>query len=515
MKILPNSSSSVQEQDSLRESRDSATGEDSGFGVLFSSFIEDGRFDYTGRPPGFAAFEKLSGTLGNNRADLFKDALLQRNVSEESILGLQDRVMSGAPLTIGTAFSALLNKERRSDGLNEQERDSFKTLMGKLGLSKDDVDGMLDMSAEGNGDGVLRKLQSGLSKLDGSLDVTRKEFSSLVRSLDLDESTQKKLFSMFGDGEEASLSASELEAFLNEAGKEFALRQQQDRFTLANMRPAMLEALEAAKIQEQTAPVEDRRGDRRSEQLESFMQDSVLKKSGADRIKQDFGNEDDFSHGRKSRDSAWRTPVAEAETRSKSKNGGRESSVESAADRLLQRFDLSGSLSGPGQAAGQARNLDSIARNYRQEIFSQVENGILQNAQNGSQRISLQLTPEDLGRVTIALSMHKGELTATITAENQESASVLGEQLAELKASLEAEGIKVKELDVQTELQDNRFAEQWSEQQNHNFLQDAQERDRIMRLSRLRREQGQMEDHAGGTVQAANMVAAGGLHIVA
>ena len=139
---------------------------------------------------------------------------------------------------------------------------------------------------------------------------------------------------------------------------------------------------------------------------------------------------------------------------------------------------------------------------------------MLQNMQNGSRQLTLQLNPENLGTVTVILSVHQGEVKAHIRTENQESAAVLQEQMAELKASLEAQGLKVKELDVQTQLQDNSLANQWDGTREHNLMHDAQERARMERLSKMRREAGAESATTAQSIQHKH-AEQNGLHIVA
>ena len=85
--------------------------------------------------------------------------------------------------------------------------------------------------------------------------------------------------------------------------------------------------------------------------------------------------------------------------------------------------------------------------------------------------------------------------------------------MAELKASLEAQGFKVKELDVQTQLQDGNLSGQWNGTSEHNLMQDAQERDRMTRLSQMRREAG--SDSGAKLETVRQHTPESGLHIVA
>ena len=179
--------------------------------------------------------------------------------------------------------------------------------------------------------------------------------------------------------------------------------------------------------------------------------------------------------------------------------------IQAASDALLPEVN-----SAP---AASAQNLNNMARTFRQEIFSQVEQGILSGAHNGSSRLTLQLNPVELGVVTVTLSVHQGEVRATIRAEQEQSAGVLREQMAELRASLEAEGLKVKELDVQTSSRE--LNDQWNGHKEHNLLRDAEERDRMMRLARIRRNTADAAGPERSETPQSPETEQTGLHIVA
>jgi flagellar hook-length control protein FliK len=287
------------------------------------------------------------------------------------------------------------------------------------------------------------------------------------------------------------------------------------------MREAMAQALEDGKRRERTDPVADTRGSRRSEQSQALMLDSVREKVGEPFPGAGLNRENahaglhqknaDAGRNRENTDTGRDRENADAQPEGKLRAErilalspekkaesvpSAEKPLGDAPDRLLQRIDTNGAAVSQGNRDSgapqqtSAQDLNSLNRNVRQEIFSQVENGFLQNRQDGSHQLILKLNPQDLGQITLILSVKQGEVKALLRAEHGETATVLTEQLAELKASLEAQGLKVKELDVQTQLQNNEFAGQWNGAREHNLMQDAQERARMIRLSLLRRDTG-------------------------
>lgn len=493
-----------------------------GFQNMLSSFIQEGRTDYSGRPAGFSGYGPQSGTIDDETGSQLGKALRKRNVSEESVDRLEELLASGAPVTMGTIFNALQAKSRLTEELQDSERDSFKTLLGKLGFSKDEQEELLALSDEGDTNALWKKLAPKLEKLEGTADVTKQEWTTLLKGLDITSGTKADLLKIFGNAEEQSLTGEQMQALLAGVSKEFAARDQAALHTRSQMRDAMAEVLAQSKLRELNAPVQDNRGTRRAEQTEAMMQDSVRKNTGSDHIKQEHGKGgsglEDFEGRQDGKSRSERILATEADDKQKkgvSRETGTEKNTEKIADKFFQRVDVAAETPAPVNTSSQAQNLNSLAQGHRREIFSQVEQGILNNAANGSQRLTLQLNPAELGQVTVILSVHQGEVKAIIRADQQDSADVLRAQLTDLRASLEAEGLKVKELDVQTNLPENSLAGRWDGHQEHNLMRDANERNRMLRLTRVRREvaaAGTDQDASGATQ---NYGENAGLHIVA
>lgn len=73
---------------------------------------------------------------------------------------------------------------------------------------------------------------------------------------------------------------------------------------------------------------------------------------------------------------------------------------------------------------------------------------------DGSHRLSIQMTPDDLGTVTIELSMHRGQLSMHMLTETQGAADALRSSLHELRADLEGSGQRTGSFEV---------AQQWAQ----------------------------------------------------
>lgn len=123
------------------------------------------------------------------------------------------------------------------------------------------------------------------------------------------------------------------------------------------------------------------------------------------------------------------------------------------------------------------------------QVASQVEQAMLSAMRDGSKKLELQLTPGDLGNITLTLSTRNGEVSAIIRSERTETADAMTRQLDILRTNLEQQGIKVDKLEVQTQAQ-NQQNDSWQNLQQHNNQQEEHARreqlDRLRNLGRVR-----------------------------
>jgi len=99
-------------------------------------------------------------------------------------------------------------------------------------------------------------------------------------------------------------------------------------------------------------------------------------------------------------------------------------------------------------------------------LTQQVGNGLLQNMGQGTRQVTLNLQPEDLGNLSVTLTVKEKEVRAVIKADSPETSSLLQDQVATIRKNLEDQGFKVTKLDVQTGLaQDNANARQGGAEQ--------------------------------------------------
>lgn len=109
------------------------------------------------------------------------------------------------------------------------------------------------------------------------------------------------------------------------------------------------------------------------------------------------------------------------------------------------------------------------------DVLRQVENGMLKNLGQGGHRITLNLTPDELGSVTVMLTIKDKDVQAVIRAETPEAARIISEQAARVRENLEQQGLKVTKLDVQTGLAQQQDQSAWQGAGQHNEARRQQE----------------------------------------
>lgn len=115
----------------------------------------------------------------------------------------------------------------------------------------------------------------------------------------------------------------------------------------------------------------------------------------------------------------------------------------------------------------------------------QLESGLLRNLGQGTKQLTLNLHPDELGKLSVTLTVKGKEVQATIKADSNDTAAMLHEQSAQIRQTLENQGFKVSKLDVQTGLaQDNQSA--WQGPEQHNQAREQREAmERVRASARL------------------------------
>lgn len=135
----------------------------------------------------------------------------------------------------------------------------------------------------------------------------------------------------------------------------------------------------------------------------------------------------------------------------------------------------------PAAVANAAATPPQLAR----QVAGQVESGLLASMQNGGTRLDLQLHPQELGAITLSLTVRNGEVTALIRPEKSETADMVNHQVEHIRLNLEQQGLKVDKVEVRLD-SNQQDASAWQDLQQHNSWQEEDaRREELARLKNL------------------------------
>ncbi len=152
----------------------------------------------------------------------------------------------------------------------------------------------------------------------------------------------------------------------------------------------------------------------------------------------------------------------------------------------------------PAYAAAQAMQAAHAAQNTSdvqdpsavapigRQVAQQVEQGMLSTVKGGGTRLDLQLNPQELGSITVSLSVRNGEVSAVIRSEKSETNDMISRQVDAIRMNLEQQGLKVDKLEVRQETQQEQNSASWQDFNQHNSRQEEDaRREELSRLKNL------------------------------
>lgn len=175
----------------------------------------------------------------------------------------------------------------------------------------------------------------------------------------------------------------------------------------------------------------------------------------------------------------------------------------SAWGDLLGKVDtqsaaITGRGSTPAYAAAQAMQAAQAVQNTSdvqdpsavapigRQVAQQVEQGMLSTAKGGGTRLDLQLNPQELGSITVSLSVRNGEVSAVIRSEKSETNDIISRQADAIRMNLEQQGLKVDKIEVRQETPQEQNSASWQDFGQHNSRQEEDaRREELARLKNL------------------------------
>lgn len=486
----------------------------------------------SGPPPGFRTIKRdISATLDEADIAAITEKLRKRGIDDAALTGIAGLLNADSSPTIGKIMGVIRGNGRANGELTDEDMQELAGVFQKLQLSQEEADELMGYMQEGRGFEAMRLLKAKAKELgENSFNLTAKEAAALGRGLDLSEGAMQKIAGLF-TGEDDTKS---LEALLSPITEDIATRRSEAEKIAAQFKSVIDEALQEKKIRQQTEPVADTRGNGQTDRAERRMRDDLTAKAnGFGKTPEELEEEQSLADEQSAQDRRQEYSRRENASREKTVSvldGSRDRAVSektpsqarSEFTPILSRMDAAPGMTMDGQTDGanqsfMARQNTTTGFAHRQEIFSQVEQGMLRQLADGNRQMTLQLNPSELGQLTLVLSVKAGEVRALIRTDNPETTAALADQMAQLKTTLEEQGLKVAQLDVETQLPGDTTREQWegADTAQFNKEQEMREQARHQRLAKLRRESGTSLAQDMQSKGMQEEISASGLHIIA
>jgi len=443
-----------------------------------------------------------------------KDDLKEYGMSDEEIARLEEKVNSDEGMTWGEMATAIADKmaAMRTVQLTDEQKVELKSFFSKFGFTEKESDKLISQLEKGDFTKVMDALKAKVETLpqDQSLLLEKKEIEAFTAALGFSKEFTTKVKELLGNN---SLPKDVKQAFTlirqemaemdkrdqelaNAVGKVFAKAMgDESKATTAarqiteavDLKPRVAEEKVETEAKEELAEAVKARKDAMPEAStrkttgESLANKVEIKPEADSETatdKQDGESEENWDDlFGKMRDDGGST--AKEQTQAKT-----QTQAESAAVNTLTK-------AGATEADSKARAWEKVSA---PKVMKQVDNAVLRTLNNGAKQLTLQLTPENLGKLSIVLQVNGKEVGATIRAESADAAKVIADNLDILKHSLESQGLKVDKLDVQTGLAGNQDYQDWFGENEHNL---AREREAMIAM---RNHMKQMREENGGVL---------------
>ncbi|MBG0775090.1 MAG: flagellar hook-length control protein FliK [Desulfovibrionaceae bacterium] len=499
------------------------------------------------------AKDKLSGkAVTKEDFAALKDALSAYGFSDAEIATLQDRVNAGG-LDWSSFLETLSAKAGPQaafalrPGLTPELRENLASLFGKLGMSPEKSAKLLKGLEDGDLASAWEAVGSALQGLTRSqaASIDPKELRALSTALGLSASVQQKLTGMINGLAKGNFSKEQLTASLTAIGKDVTEMQALlDDDDTANLRERLAEVFKDSNRLETLARA-GRHETKNVEQVRTLIEKAAKEGTDgmdpAERKAAQAAAQGAVQNAAKAMDGEslhdhplHRTgdagtngggttapqngqAAANAKDQGTTQNGAQHNGAEQSKDekswnalwgRVGEQNEHTGKTDAATtraeaaefaaqQAVETARqSAEKASATLRQaklspeSVLGQVKNGMMKTLAEGGKELTLRLDPPELGKLTVILQVHNKEVTATIRTENHEVSKAVGDQLSHLKASLEAQGLKVDKLEVQTELPRDASTRDWQGENSHNLAREREARERMRNRIRVLRSEG-------------------------
>lgn len=186
------------------------------------------------------------------------------------------------------------------------------------------------------------------------------------------------------------------------------------------------------------------------------------------------------------RDSKEETKTESLDTSALNENAKAERTVKKSDDKesFSQQHGFGGTAQGNTEFIDDVDNTASVngyINSQTEEIVKQIVSQIKITITQSASAMQMELHPESLGHVALSIESKGGVITAQFTAQNEVVKEAIESQIAELRESIEAQGVKVEAVEVT--VASHEF-EQNLQQNNRNDAQDEKKDSNVSKAGR-------------------------------
>ena len=427
-----------------------------------------------------------------------RDDLEKYGMTEEEIAKIEEKVNSEEGLTWGQFTSIIAHKmaEMRTNEFSDEQKDSLNGFFSKFGFTSKESDKLIGQLEKGHFSKVMNSLQKklesmpqdqqllldkdGIESFSAALGFS-KEFTAKLQELFAANSLPKDVKNAFSlmrqemkamDARDQELVRAVAKGFVKAMGdtakESSAARQIAEAIDLkprvaeegfkseAEMKGGFQEAVQGRKDSIPAANVRKQTEKNLAEQVE---------------IKPEATPKEETAHDK---------PEAESEEHwtalmNKMQNNGSSQATAVAQSQVQTKAAEAAQVLTTGLSQAEtASKSNAWEKVSAPKVMAQVDQAFIKTLNSGAKQLTLQLTPENLGKLSIVLQVNGKEIGATIRAENADAAKIITENLDIIKTSLENQGLKVEKLDVQTGLANDQNQQEWFGQEEHNMSRDRE-----------------------------------------
>ncbi|WP_207260629.1 flagellar hook-length control protein FliK [Desulfovibrio sp. Huiquan2017] len=457
--------------------------------------------------------KNLESRMTSEDLDAVRDDLKKYGMSDEEIAAIEKQVESEEGMTWGQFVSTIAKKvaENRKAEMNDEQKASLASFFSKLGFNETESGKLIKQLQDGRTDKVLQQVQAKIDAMpeDQRILFTKDEVEAFISSMGLSKEFVTQVQGLFAsnalpkDMKQAFTKINQELAGLDKkdqklvkaVGKAFAsaMGDTQKASSAAlqveeavDLKPRVAEDPSDAAVREELAQAFRDRKDAPSDNAvqrqarQSVADKAAISPEESSRDQADDRDLDpDAEHDRK-----WNNFVDRVR-----EDGTGRSDTAAKVSAEAKTGETKTVLSQQTTVAGGAK-AKAWEKVSAPKVLKQVDQAMLKTLRNGAKQLTLQLTPENLGKLSIVLSVHGKEVSATIRTENSDAHKIITENLHIIKNSLESQGLKVDKLDVQAGLADNQNSNNWFSESEHNLSREREAMVAMRNHMRSMRSQG-------------------------